>query len=206
MLSDYRPNYKARRTAKNKRGLYTDAMKLEAAKLYLITGSPTQTAAALNMPIETLKIWRKSRWWNELIEEIKTEGTIQLSAKLRKIAEKSLEVTLDRLENGDFMYDPKTSTLVRKPVLMRDAHRVASDLIDKSLELDRKPVQEEALKVTQDRLAALAATFAGFAKKVKRIEVIDVEPHAIQIPSSETLDVFPETRDGETVGEGNSKD
>jgi len=49
-------------------------------------------------------------------------------------------------------------------------------MLDKHLKLDEKPQQEEAMKATQDRLQALAETFAGFAKKVKKIEVIDVEP------------------------------
>jgi hypothetical protein len=86
-----------------------------------------------------------------------------------------LDVTLDRLENGDFQYDPKTGEMIRKPVLMRDANRVANDLIKAQMDLDQKPVDEEAQKQTQDRLQALAETFAGFAKKVKKIEVLDVD-------------------------------
>jgi hypothetical protein len=64
--------------------------------------------------------------------------------------------------------------MVRKPVLMRDANRVANDLIKAHMDLDQKPVDEETQKATQDRLEALAETFAGFAKKVKKIEVLDI--------------------------------
>jgi hypothetical protein len=173
MLSDYRPHYKAKRSASNKNGRWTDSQKLDAAKLYLITGSPSATAAALNIPLDTIKYWRYSNWWKKLLEDLRSENQIQLSAKLKKIAEKSLDITLERLENGDFQYDPKSGELIRKPVLMRDAHRVAADLLDRHLDLEKRPFEEEAQKATQDRLEALAKTFADFTKKVRKIEVMD---------------------------------
>lgn len=167
---------------KQGKGWYTDSQKLEAVKLYLVCGNLTATAAALNIKFETIRLWKKSKWWAELTEEIQREGHIQLSQKLKNIASKALDITVDRLENGDWQYDPKTGGLIRKPVLMRDAHRVASDLLEKHIELEGKPVRDEDTKATQDRLEALAQTFAGFARKVKRIEVLDVEPiHAKEI-------------------------
>lgn len=185
---------------------WSDAQKLECVKLWLITGNLTHTAAALNIPLVTVKSWKSQKWWKELADEIKTEGTIQLSQRLKGVAEKALDCTLDRLENGDFQYDPKSGEMIRKPVLMRDAHRVASDLLGKHLELEKKPFEEEAMKATQDRLEALAKTFAGFAKKVKRIEVMDVEYRdAIQIESPERVDVREQTGNGEALAEGNSE-
>jgi len=179
MLTDKGHTRTPHRTRSKKAGWYTDDQKLEAVKVWLITGNLTHTAAALNIPLITLKKWKACKWWEELCQETRQEGHIQLSQRLKKVAEKALNETLDRLENGDWQYDPKTGTMVRKPVLMRDAHRVASDLMKTHLDMEKAPVQEEAIKATQDRLEALAATFAGFAKKVRRIEVIDVEPIGI---------------------------
>ena len=179
MLSDKQVLAVPRRSGKNKKGWYTDSQKLDAVKLYLVTGNLTHTAAALNMPLVTLKVWKASKWWKDVTEELKKEGNIQLSNKLKNIANKALDITMDRLENGDFQYDPKTGQMVRKPVLMRDAHRVASDLVTKHIDMESRPILEEAQKATQDRLEALAQTFASFSKKVKKIEVIDVEPNGI---------------------------
>jgi transposase-like protein len=178
MLSDKLQHRKSppRRSKNAVRKQYSDSQKLEAVKLHLITGNLNLVAASLNLPIQTLKTWRYSKWWGEIAQELKNEGRIQLSSNLRKVAEKALNVTVDRLEYGDFQYDPKTGEMVRRPVSMKDAHRVSVDLLNKSLELEDQPVQEEAMKATQDRLQALAETFASFSKKVKRIEVIDIEP------------------------------
>lgn len=160
-------------SASNK--LYSDSQKLEAVKLWLVTGNLTQTAAALDINLSTIKVWKASKWWNEIAQEIRNEGRIALSNRLKTIASKAMDVTLDRLENGDFQYDPKSGELIRRPVLMRDANRVANDMIKANLEIEQRPVDEETQKATQDRLQALAETFAGFAKKVKRIEVLDIE-------------------------------
>jgi hypothetical protein len=184
MLSDKVPSFVPKRTKSKKAGWYSDSHKLEAVKLWLITGNLATTAAALNIPLVTIKSWRYTKWWPELADEIRREGQIQLSQGLKKVAEKALEVTIDRLENGDWQYDPKTGQMVRKPVLMRDANRVANDMLDKHLKLDERPQQEEALKATQDRLQALAETFAGFAKKVRKIEVIDAQEVRESIESS----------------------
>ena len=173
MLSDKVAHRKPHRTQRHKTGWYTDAHKLECVKLWLITGNMTTTAAALNIPLPTVKLWKSQKWWKELSDEVRNEGHIELSQKLKRVAEKALDQTIDRLENGDWQYDPKSGQMIRKPVLMRDAHRVASDLLKTHLDMEKSPVQEEAMKATQDRLEALAQTFAGFAKKVKRIEVLD---------------------------------
>ena len=177
MLSDKVSHRIAHRTKSKSKGWYSDLHKLEAIKLYLVTGNLTQTAAALNSPHPTITLGKQSKWWKETSEEIRKEGTIQLSQKLKQIAAKALDITVDRLENGDHQYDPKTGEMIRKPVSMRDAHKVSIDLLNKHLELEDKPVMEEAQKATQDRLEALAQTFAGFAKKVKKIEVMDIEPN-----------------------------
>lgn len=187
MLSDKVVTKKGHRSKDNPNGWYKDSQKLDAVKLYLVSGNLSATAAALNVPLSTIKFWRSSKWWKELTEELKREGNIQLSNKLKTIASKALDITMDRLENGDYQYDPKTGEMIRKPVLLRDAHKVASDLITKQLEVDKAPVDEEAHKATQDRLEALAKTFAGFAKKVRKIEVIDAEE--IRVSPKETSQI-----------------
>jgi hypothetical protein len=177
MLSDKaktRKNPKKRPTGNLIRGMpYSDNQKLDVVKMWLITGNMMQVSAALGIPYETVKTWRYSKWWDEVVQELRTENTIQLSQKLKKIADKALDVTLDRLEHGDFFYDQKTGEIVRKPVVMRDAYMVAVGNLDRHIDLDRKPQEEAAQQKTEDRLAQLAEAFAKFAGKAKKIEVLD---------------------------------
>jgi hypothetical protein len=152
---------------------YTQNQKIEAIKLWLITGNLTQTAAALKIPYDTVKQWRYSKWWEDLALEIKAEGRMELSGKLKKVAEKALEITLDRLEHGDWQVLP-TGEMIRKGVNAQVASKIATEFIEKAEVLDNRPV-EGNLQSVQDKLKSIADTFQSFSKKVRRIEVEDID-------------------------------
>jgi len=153
--------------------LYPDSTKTDALKLWLVTGNLKQVAASMNIPYDTLKVWRGSKWWNELSQEIRTEGHLALSAKMQKIADKAMEVTLDRLENGEQVFDQKSGQTITKPVNMRDAHQVAVSFQDRALKLQNSPQDEAHQLAVHDRLAQLADAFSKMAGKTKRLEVIE---------------------------------
>jgi len=133
----------------------------------------------LAIPEITLRVWKTTEWWKNAVEEIKLQEDIQMSARLKKIVDASLMAVEDRLVNGDLMYDQKSGEMVRKQVNMRDAHKVAVDLMDKKQLLDKAaaPAQEE--QKDEDRLLKLAEKFADFVTKKKEplpmAEVVDVE-------------------------------
>lgn len=141
--------------------------------MWLVIGNLPNTAAALKIPYETLKTWRYSDWWEKLAVEIKSEGRIEMSAKLKKIAEKALDATLDRIENGDWQMSP-TGELVRRPVAAAVVSKIATDAIQKVEDLERVP-ETTSLQSVNDRLKSLALNFENFSKKVRKIDVIDVE-------------------------------
>lgn len=179
MLTDS-PRLKAKRLRKERpklavRHWHSDSVKIEAVKLWLVVGNLTVVAASLNLPYPTVRQWRYTKWWEELVQEIRTEKTLQLSNKLKTIAEKALDLTLDRLENGDWIYDQKSGQLRRKPVVMRDAMQVANSYLDRHSKLDEKPHQEEAQQQVQDRLLALAEAFTKMAAKTRKIDVLEVQ-------------------------------
>lgn len=176
---------------------YSDSQKLEAVKLWLTTGNLVATAAALNIKFPTIRQWRYSNWWSELAEQIRTEGSFKMTHKLKQAAEKALEVTVDRLENGDWIYDQKSGELRRKPVSLRDANTATSMLLDKAMKIEQRPHDEAAQHKVQDRLEALAKAFGEFASKARRVEVID----AVQIRAADEVDVCEQTEDSEEMGE-----
>lgn len=176
---------KARRVIEYKKW-YSDLQKLEAVKIWLISGNLKATAASLDIPFQTVRGWRYSEWWKELVDDLRSEDSIKLSSKLQRIAGKALDVAEDRLENGDFILNQKTGELLRRPVGLRDAHRVASDLVTKADAVLRKPQALEAAEQTKDILARLASAFEDFAKKDKPvINVTDVIFHTEEEQTNE---------------------
>lgn len=195
---------------------YPDSTKIEALKLWLITGNLRAVAAAMNIPHITLQGWRYSDWWAEMAADIRNEGQIQLTNRLKTIAQKAMDVTLDRLENGDWVLNQKTGKMERKPVVMRDAHRVAESFVDRATRIEAKPIDEVVEQKVQDRLVALAETFAKFSQRkreavdatfvvkddqTEQLASLEGGERAVQIESAAGVDVFQEARDGEEVGE-----
>ena len=184
MLSDdiknkYKPTHRRRAVTAGKGFRWSDSQKIEAVQTYLILGSLKLTAGALKIPFDTLKVWKASQWWKDLIEELRVQDDLQLSNRLKKIITKSYDVLEDRLENGDFVFDQKTGQMRRKPVSMRDATQVAMHLSEARTELvDRhlggQSVTEDKIEKTLANLAEQFAKIANQVTKTPSVEVTDV--------------------------------
>jgi transposase-like protein len=158
------------------RSKWSEEKKHEAVQSYLLLGNLALVARMMNIPEVTLRHWKAQPWWKELTHEFQSQERVQLSAKLKKIVEASLSVVEDRLLNGDYQFDQKSGEVVRKPVNMRDAHRVAVDLSDRQQILERSEVQVLAEDAVEDKLLRLAQKFAELAtKKIDEQRTIDVE-------------------------------
>ena len=162
-------------------GWWDDKKKLEAVTTYLAAGTLELTSAITNIPTQTLRNWKRTDWWKKYTEELQYEDNIKLDAKLEKIMNKSLDAVLDRVENGDVMYDPRTGKQIRIPAKLRDVQKVTTDIIDKRQFLRKvnKPEVEKHEQITADHLVQLAQAFAQFANgnkaPPKEVNIIDSE-------------------------------
>lgn len=153
---------------KTDNGHWTDAKKTEAVKTYLLIGNVAMTARMLDIPEVTVRLWRKEDWWKDAVTEIRHSGKVELTGKLRKIVEASVAVIEDRIVNGDFVFDQKTGEVVRKPVNLKDAHKVAIDMVDRQNMLDKEVDGASDSTGTKNIAASiekLAEAFANFAAK-----------------------------------------
>ena len=153
--------------------------KMRVVATYLATGSPALTAKLENVPLPTVHRWRKQEWWIEAINDLQIQEKVESNKTLKKIRDKALEVVADRLNEGNYQYDPKTGKVVRVPIGARDAHRIASDFIDKEDLLAQRLAtlnkQQEAK--TEDSLQQLAAAFTAMAqgKRLPSNDVVEAE-------------------------------
>ena len=97
-----------------------------------------------------------------MVASIQADENTQLDAKLSKIVDKSLDVVMNRLEEGDFILDSKTGTIKRVPVKMRDAKSVMTDLFDKRQLLRKQPTKITEAQTVDKRLEMLAQRFEKF--------------------------------------------
>lgn len=144
---------------------WSDQQKMEAVQTYLLLGNLAMTGRVLGIPEITLRVWKASEWWKDVVQEIKSQERIELSAKLKRIVDASLAVVEDRLSNGDFQFDQKTGEVVRKPVNMKDAHRVAVDLQQRQDVLEKLDGPASSEIGVENQLLKLAEKFAEMATK-----------------------------------------
>ncbi len=203
-----------KKTLPGQPGFWPEKKKAEAVTTYQATGNMVLTSKLINVPLDTLKRWKKESWWLDITETLQEEETMELDKKLAKTVAKTLEVVNDRLEKGDFHLDSKTGRILRVPVKMRDAHMVSRDMIDRrTLLAPRKKNEHSAVSklTTEDRLLKLAETFAELAlgKKPKEekvvTEIIDGEYSELPPEMGEQLNAIHEEREtqlpsGESLG------
>jgi len=153
---------------------YTDRQKLEAVTTYLMLGgNASLTAKTLSISVETIYLWARSEWWNRLTNEIKKEEKLQLSARLKKIINTSWDVVGDRLEKGDWVLNNKTGEVIRKPVSLRDASKVAVDaaVLRDRLDLgDSFSTQTDAI---EDKLTKLAKAFTDLSRGITNNQAVE---------------------------------
>ena len=107
---------------------WSDKQKMEAIQSWLVLGNLAMVSRLLGIPEVTIRSWKAASWWNDAVNELRSQEKIVLSNKLKAIVNASLAVVEDRLSNGDYMFDQKTGQTIRKPVNMKDAHRIDKKL------------------------------------------------------------------------------
>ena len=156
---------------------WSDKKRLEVVTTWLVLGKIPLVAATTGVPEGTIRQWRTQPWWKEIEISVQTETDQELDAKLAKRIDKALDLVMDRLENGDYLYDPKTGEFIRKPVSMKDTWKVSTEMIDKRLLIRKQPKEQANSEVVGDILKNLAKEFADMAKK----RIKDVQNPELQV-------------------------
>jgi hypothetical protein len=158
-----------------KKSQWTHDQKLQAVSTYLMLGNMPETAIVTGIPLPTLKVWKTTDWFKEFALQLKTEDVQQMDSNLKRIINKALKATEDRIDHGDAQFDQKTGEIVRIPIKAHVALKISTELLTKQQKLEENPIKEEVEKTIDDRLLKLSEEFARFASAKAKAEAIDVE-------------------------------
>lgn len=123
-----------------------------------------------NIPLPTLRTWRKSPWWQELIDSIQSGENQKTDNKMSKLIDRALDILVTRMEEGDYQYDQKTGRMVKVPLKARDLERITSGLFDKRSLIRKEPTAIKAEELNQaERLLSLAKEFAKLTGKKEKV-------------------------------------
>ena len=144
---------------------WPEAKHVEVVASYLVLGKATLVEAVTGVPAGTILQWKTQPWWQELVDQIQTEEDQELDTKLSSRINKVLALVEDRLENGDWILDSKTGTIIRKPVSLKDSWKTGKEMIDVRQMMRDRPKDRVDKEAVSDILKNLAVEFASMARK-----------------------------------------
>jgi hypothetical protein len=151
---------------------HSDSKKVEVVTTYLVLGKAPLVEMATGVPAGTIRRWKMEPWWKELVEQIQSDDDQELDGKLAKRINKVMDILDDRMQNGDFIYDARKGSFVRKPVSMKETWVVGKDMIDVRTMIRKQKPEAMNQEAVADILKSLATEFATMArKKVKGVPI-----------------------------------
>jgi hypothetical protein len=181
--------------------------KIEVVSKYLVLGNMKLVSVDTGVDYGLLRQWKMQPWWKDLELEIRATQNIAVDNKLSRIIERAMDLTLDRLENGEIVLNRKTGLLDRVPVSMKDANKVTTDLMTKqhALRKEESAQPQTSQQSVTEQLKTLAMEFAKWqSKTAAKAEAVDIEAREITEGDSDAVHEKWEEglQTGAPVGEG----
>lgn len=150
---------------------YNLEQKTDACAMYCVYGDIDQVSELTGIPSKFLREWKQEPWWNEIQKKVFVEQNEKLAGRISGVLDKSLEHLVDRIDNGDYLWDVRKSKLVRKPVDTKVLATVFNTLVTRRQLIRGEPTSITTQVGVDDRLKLLAQQFEKFAaaKEVEQI-------------------------------------
>lgn len=153
---------------------YTPEQRIQAATVWTVTGNIKETARQTGISEAAIKWWRRrSRWWPELIRQIRKSKQEELDGMLTGLIMDGVEELKDRVKNGNtkvFVSEDGQRHEYRVPLSSSELSKDALGIpFDKRALLRGDPTSrtEKTGEDTKQLLSQLARNFEAFAKQIK---------------------------------------
>jgi hypothetical protein len=137
--------------------------KIKAVASYLVLGDASKVEEVTGIPAGTIRYWKTQPWWFDLVQKVAREQDEKIQSRFTNIINKTQEVILDRIENGETIIT-KDGKLVQKPISAKDAAIIAAISVEKRKILRDSDRQTSEDLSTKERLERLSEEFKSFIK------------------------------------------
>jgi hypothetical protein len=145
--------------------------KTDACALYCVYGDVDQVSEMTGIDPKFLRQWKDEPWWSEIQKKVFVEQNEKLASRISGVLDRSLDHLVDRLDNGDYLWDVRKSKLVRKPVDTKVLSNLFNNLVTRRQLIRGEPTSITTQVAVDDRLKLLAQQFEKFAN-AKEIDAV----------------------------------
>jgi hypothetical protein len=157
---------------------------LDCVTTYVIEGTFRAVERIHGVPYQTIQDWEKRYpWFNEVVNYVKNTTDHELESRMTTIVNKSTDIILDRLENGDYgdtYWDDEKEEWVetRKQISIDQAARVGAIWFDKRQIARGMDVKNQTTMVqtVEDKLRAIASRMQEIAESMPEGKIINITP------------------------------
>lgn len=161
---------------------YSQEQKNACLALYCSEMTMVQISEQTGVPYRTIRQWKTEAWWNETLNEIRSDNEEIFRFRAHQIIDKATKVLLDRLDNGDEVI-LRDGASVRRQISGKDAAVIAAVIFDKMRISMNMPTAIHR-HVDETNLKELAENFRKVAREMdaKVVGISDV--HALKAPEN----------------------
>ena len=138
-----------------------------------VYGDVDQVSELTGIDPKFLRQWKDEPWWSEIQKKVFVEQNEKLASRISGVLDRSLDHLVDRLDNGDYLWDVRKSKLVRKPVDTKVLSNLFNNLVTRRQLIRGEPTSITTQVAVDDRLKLLAAQFEKFALAKEVEGVVD---------------------------------
>jgi len=146
-------------------------VKVDACTMYAVYGNVEEVAKLVKVPPEAIRQWKQEPWWIEILKQVYVEQNEGLSSRINQVLDKTINHLVDRLDNGDYVYNQRTEQIIRKPVDTKTLTILFDNLAVQRRLTRGEPTSISANIGVEDRLKQMEDAFIKFSK-AKQIEQV----------------------------------
>src|SRR5574341_399594 len=148
---------------------YPEKKKIEVATTYAVTKNIKQTAELTKVYPFVVRTWIKEPWFTQIVNSVVKEKNEELDGKLSAAIDEIIDLVMDRIRNGDYVYNPKAGqegqeVYVRIPLNTKSATAAFETFFNKR-QLLRGEVTSRTEQITEEsKLKQLQDNFEKLAR------------------------------------------
>lgn len=169
--------------ARHRTNWWPEDVKIEVATLWAATKDYDTVSKLAKVPVGQIKKMMTEPWWQHVVDKVRKEKNDVLDEKITQALDKTVDIVLDRLQNGETQYYHKTGEYIKVPVKIREIAQMSAHMFTQRQLIRGEATTRTEVSTTEQKLAKMKETFEALANSKginPKAEIIESEAEEIE--------------------------